>query len=122
MRKPFKFFVFVVYCTVLVYMIGCGENEEDAAFVSAYPPNNSTINSDEVIAVIFDNTPVTVDVEIQGRNDTTFLWELDGKTLTIRGNRETRQEKRGFSAGSAFTIEIAWATGRKILNYEVRWP
>ena len=113
MKKFLIILGLVVYSTVVVYMIGCGENEEDAAFVSAYPPNNSTINSYDVITVIFDNTPVMVDVEIQGRNDSTFLWELDGKTLTIRGNSK-------FSSGQNYVIIISWATGRKILNYAVR--
>ena len=96
-------------------MIGCAENQQDASYVNAYPPNNSSIDADEVITVLFDDTPMTVDVEIQGQRDTSFLWELDGKNLTIRGNTK-------FYSGRKFTIIITWTTGRKILNYTVRTP
>ncbi len=113
MQKFYIIFILAVYSIFAFYLIGCGENEEDAAFISAYPPNNSTIDSDEVITVLFDNTPVTLDVEIQGQQDTSFLWELDGRTLTVRGNST-------FRFGKKYIIIITWATGRKILNYTVR--
>ncbi len=115
MKKFFKIFVLVIYSSFAVYMIGCGENDEDAVFVRANPPNNSTIDSDEVITVLFDNTPITLNVEIQGQRDTAFLWELDGQTLTVRGNSK-------FSSGRNYVIIISWATGRKILNYTVKSP
>lgn len=40
-------------------MIGCAENQQDASFVNAYPPNNSSIDADEVITVLFDDTMST---------------------------------------------------------------
>ncbi len=114
-KKILVILMVITYATVVVYMIGCAENEEDTAFKSAFPPNNSTIDSDEVIIVSFDNTPVTVNVEIQGHQNTSFLWELDGKTLTVHGNSIFRQGKK-------YVIIITWSTGRKILNYTVRSP
>lgn len=58
---------------------------------------------------------MTVDVEIQGQPDTSFSWELDSKTLTVRGNPK-------FRVGKDYVIIITWATGRKILNYTVLSP
>lgn len=114
MKKTWIFAL--IMCFVLaIYMVGCDSFENDAAFVDANPPNGSIIDPENVITVTFDNTPVTVDVEIQGHHDTSFWWELDNKTLTLGGNPK-------FGIGKDYTIVITWATGRKILNYNVPYP
>ena len=115
MKKAFIFFLMVIYCAISVFIVGCSENEEEATFIRAYPPNNSTIDSDEVITVSFDNTPVTLNVEVQGQRETSYFWELDGKILTVRGNP-------AFRSGKEYVIIITWTTGRKILNYTVSIP
>jgi hypothetical protein len=115
MKKFLKVFVLVIYCPFAVCIVACDSLEEDAAFVGANPPNGSSIASDSVITVTFDNTPMTVDVEIQRHRDTSFWWELDGKTLTVRGNPK-------FQVGKDYVIIITWTTGRKILNYSVPYP
>lgn len=115
MEKNVGSFVLVICGVLTIYMIGCGSLEKDAAFVSANPSSGSDILPDNTITVTFDNTPVTVDVEIQGHPDTSFFWELDGRKLTVRGNPE-------FQVGKNYIIIITWATGRKILNYTARPP
>ena len=112
MKKNAEAFVLVIYGLLAICMIGCGSFGEDAAFVNADPPNDSDILPEHTITVTFDNTPMTVDVEIQGHPDTSFFWELDGKKLTVRGNPK-------FQVGQNYVIIITWATGRKILNYNV---
>ena len=115
MEKNTGSFVLVICGVLAIYMIGCGSLEKDAAFVRANPPSGSAILPDNTITVTFDNTPLTVDVEIQGHPDTSFFWELDGRKLTVRGNPE-------FQVGKNYIIIISWATGRKILNYTARPP
>ena len=85
MKKNAGSFVFVLYGILAIYMIGCSSLEEDAAFERANPPNDSPILPDDIVTVTFDNTPMTVDVEIQGHPDTSFFWELDAEKLTVRG-------------------------------------
>lgn len=115
MKQNAGFFVLVICGVLAIYIVGCGSFEEDTAFVSADPPSGSTIFPDNTVTVTFDNTPVTVDVEIQEQPDTSFFWELDGEKLTVRGNPE-------FQVGKNYIIIITWATGRKILNYTVPLP
>lgn len=115
MKKNAGYFVLVLYGVLVIYMVGCGSLEDDAAFMSANPPSGSTLTPDNTITVTFNNTPVTVSVEIQGRTDRSFLWELDGKKLTVRGNPK-------FRVGKNYVIIITWATGRKILNYTILSP
>ena len=115
MKKNAGSFVLLICGVLAIYMVGCGSFEEDAAFVRANPLDGSTIAPDNIITVTFDNTPVTVDVKIQGQRDTSFFWELDSKTLTVRGNPK-------FQFGKNYVMIITWATGRKILNYSVPWP
>ena len=115
MKKNAGSFVLVIYGILAIYMIGCSSLEEDAAFVGADPPSGSDILPDHTVTVTFDNTPVTVDVEIQGQRETSFWWELDGKKLTVRGNPKFRVDRN-------YVIIITWATGRKILNYYVPRP
>ena len=113
MSKIFKIFVLVVYSTIVVSMIGCGENGEDVALVSANPPNNSTIAPDDTITVTFDNTPVNLNVEFPDTNPR--LWEIEGRTLILFA-------KPGWIDDSDLVIIIDWSTGRKILNYTVQSP
>ena len=115
MQKFYIIFILAVYNIFAFYLIGCGENDEDAVFVRANPPNNSTFESGDTIAitVTFDNTPVNLNVEGQGLSIPP-LWELDGKTLTISKNT-----KKGWDDFD-YVIIITWSTGRKNLNYAVR--
>ena len=115
MKKNAGSFVLLICGVLAICMIGCGILEEDAAFVSADPPSGSDILPDNTVTVTFDNTPVTVDVEIQGQPDPSFLWELNGEKLTVRGNPK-------FQVGKNYIIIITWATGRKILNYTILSP
>ena len=115
MEKNAGSFVLALYSILAICMIGCGSLEEDAAFMSANPPSGSAILPDSIVTVTFNNTPMTVDVEIQRQRDTSFFWELDGKKLTVRGNPK-------FQADRNYIIIITWATGRKILNYTVPSP
>ncbi len=115
MKKNAGPFVLMLYSILAIYMVGCGSFEEDAAFVSVDPPSGSAILPDHTVTVNFDNTPVNVDVEVQGQRDTSFWWELDSKKLTVRGNPK-------FRVGKNYVIVITWATGRKILNYTVLSP
>ena len=122
MKKNAGAFVLVLYGILAICMIGCGSLEEDAAFVSADPPSGSTILPDDTVTVTFDNTPIDVDVEIQHFNiflntsfNAFFEWELDREMLTIRGNPQIPD-------GTFFVVTITWATGRKILKYDVRLP
>lgn len=114
MKKTWIFALII--CSVLTtYTVGCDSFENDAVFVNANPPNGSKIDPDNIITVTFDNTPMAMDVEIQRHSDTSFWWELDGRTLTVRGNPR-------FRIGEDYVIIISWATGRKILNYSVSVP
>ena len=115
MKEFLKVFVQVMYCSLVLGMVGCGTGERESAFVSANPSNGSRIAPDSVITVTFDNTPMTVDVEIEEYSDSSFWWELDSKTLTVRGNPK-------FQVGGSYVIIITWATGRKILNYSLPVP
>ena len=115
MKKTLVAFALLMFSVLVICTAGCDSLEEDAAFVSANPPNGSNITPGGIITVTFDNTPVATDVEIQGYRDTSFWWELDNETLTVSGNPE-------FRVGENYTIIITWATGRKILNYSVPYP
>ena len=109
-KRFLKIFILVIYGTIVIGIIGCGENE-DAAFIKASPPNNSTIAPEDTIIVTFDNTPVNLNVEFL--NARSRLWELEGRTLTLFG-------KPKWTDGSDYVIIITWLTGRRNLYYTVR--
>lgn len=113
MKQFISFFMLTLSGLATFAVGGCGESEKGAAFVSATPPNDSSLNSSGIITVTFDNTPVGL--ELEGKPDKSYWWELDGKVLTIRGNPT-------FSDGYQWrdhVFTVSWATGRKILIYTV---
>ena len=115
MKKTLVTFALLMFSVFVICTSSCDSLEKDAAFVSANPPNGSSITSGSIITITFNNTPVAADVEIQGYRDTSFWWELDNKRLTVGGNPK-------FRLGENYTIVITWATGRKILNYSAPYP
>ena len=112
MKNSYTVFGLLIYSAIMVFVIGCGGDKDDASFINAYPPDNSTIDAEQVITVSFDNTPVSLNVELQGQQSKSILWELDGRKLTLQGYPK-------FSSGRNHIIIISWTTGRKILNYTV---
>ncbi len=101
-------FLLIVTCFLLA---GCSEKEElppppvTVNFVSADPPNRSTIKPDATITVTFDDFPGPVAVT-QGSATTA------GRIVSISGP---------FSAGS-LSLSISWADGVQRLTYTVDDP
>ena len=112
LKNLYTVFGLLIYSAIMVFVIGCGADEDGASFINAYPSDNSTIDSDQIITVSFDNTPVAVNVELERPRNYLIYWELDGHKLTLWGHPK-------FSSGYNHIIIITWATGRKILNYTV---
>ena len=94
-------------------MEGCSQEDdaevvEPAVFVSAAPPDGSTIQEDFTIVATFDGPPEGLTVEAFG--DVTF--SVAGSVVTITG---------GFPPGGE-KIVLTWDGGTKVLTYTVPEP
>ena len=93
-------------------LAGCGGDDamDEAAapsvnFVSAAPPNSSTIAANASITLTFDNAPAAVTVS-------TGAAAPSGKTVTINGP---------FTPG-LLNLTVTWADGTQTLTYTVTAP
>ena len=105
--------LFTVICLGLAVvflsgMEGCAPEEDPAVFVSATPPDGSTLEEDATIVAVFDAPPSGLDVDVP--EGVTF--SLSGTTVTITG---------GFTPGS-LNLLLTWAGGAKALSYTVEEP
>ena len=109
MRILFRLFGLVLVCLSVIYMVSCGQREDDAvdaiALVSAEPSNGSTIEAHGIITVTFDGVPGNVSVNVG------VVKQL-GTTVTISGP---------FPPGP-LTLTITWADGVQTLTYTVATP
>lgn len=98
-------------------------------FVSANPPNGSTIAPDAIITLTFNNAPsgVTVsdtpaDVTAAGKTTGVTSVLLPGKRqLTVAGSGKVRTITGDFTPGP-LTLTITWADEIHVLNYTVSAP
>ena len=116
MRTCMIFFQMMCLCVSTLFlsgMEGCSQEDdaevvEPAAFVSAAPPDGSTIQEDFTILATFDGPPEGLTVEAFG--DVTF--SVAGSVVTITG---------GFPPGGE-KIVLTWDGGTKVLTYTVPEP
>ena len=96
-------------CLFAVYIVSCGQREEDAtdpiALVSAEPAAGTTIDANGIITVTFDGIPGNVSVNIG-------IVKKSGTTITISGP---------FTPGP-LTLTITWTDGTQTLTYTVATP
>ena len=106
MKTVFRVYILVMMGWLAVFMAGC--DAETVDFIAATPPNDSTIQPDATITVIFDGTPDGIAVYPDPGTVTT-----DGQTVTISGP---------FPAGPLGLI-ITWDDNNLCtLNYTVTKP
>ena len=86
---------------------GCNKDEEPVRFVEAIPANDSTIEEDETIVIVFDAQPRDLDVQVRGGK-----FSLSGTSVTITGP---------FAPGRLNVI-LTWTDGTTVLSYTVENP
>lgn len=92
---------------ILLTVGGCNKDEELATFVEAIPADDSTIEEDATIVIVFDAPPRGLDVKVPGGK-----FSLSGTSVTITGP---------FEPGSLSVI-VTWADGATVLSYTVEDP
>ena len=103
MFKRLNCFLLMVTCFLIV---GCGEDESPpVSFISATPPNGSTIQPDATITVTFSSAPGNVTISAGSI-------VISGKTATLSGP---------FPSGP-LNLNLAWVNGVQGLNYTVATP
>ena len=109
-----KRFTVLITSTLLLTMTltlltlgGCNTEEELATFVQAIPANNSTIEKDATIVIVFDVPPRELSVEVPGGK-----FSLSGTSVTITGPFEPGR----------LSVILTWSGGVKVLNYTVGAP
>ena len=108
MKTYLNLFLLIAICLATLFctgMEGCNTEEEQAVFMSATPPDGSTIQKDATIVAVFDTPPSGVDVNVP--DGVTF--SPSGTTVTITG---------GFTPGP-LTLVLTWAGGATTLTYTV---
>ena len=103
MFKRLNCFLLMVTCFLIV---GCGEDESPpVSFISATPPNGSTIQPNATITVTFSSAPGNVTVSAGSI-------VVNGKTATLSGP---------FPSGP-LNLNLAWVNGVQGLTYTVATP